>query len=219
MGRPCLPRGAPSFIYIGRNTVKKFIVGAISVFALVLSGISTSNASPIPNLSCDGVYSGTYHNVTVPEGASCTLTADSVITGGVHAKRGALNLFDYSATGHNVMAMGVVHDVVIGTEGCKYDPPVGNNVMVKFSHNVLICYVAADNNIVVTGNDGKITVRDSSAGNNIMVNRNKKYVADGPVKHKRAGAIRLLRLTAGGHVTSKHNHHRLVIRKDIVSGH
>jgi len=99
----------------------------------------------------------------------------------------------------------VTGTVLIGPTGCKFDPLVGNNVHVTKSHNVLICFVTTRNNILVTGNDGRVSVRDSVAGNNIHVDRNRAWVKDGPVRHNRPGAIRLLRDTAGNHIHVFHN--------------
>jgi hypothetical protein len=201
--------------------MKTFAIAVLTGLILAMTPVATA-APAAPNLKdCDGVYSsGTYRNVTVQAGSSCTLNPGVTVIGGVRAAKGASDLYVHTSVGRNIQAKGVTGTVMVGPRGCKYDPPVGNNVHVSDSHNVLICFVDAGNNIMVTGNDGQITVRDSSADNNVMVNRNLKYVADGPVKHKHAGAIRLLRVTAGGHVTTKGNDpSRLIIRRDIIAGH
>lgn len=198
----------------------------LAYIAALLVGLSITmtplaSAAPVQNLKdCDGVYSGTYRNVTVQPGGSCALTAKATVLGGVHAKKGAKNLYVHTTVGRNIQAKGVTGTVQVGPAGCKYDPPIGNNVHVSDSHNVLICWVAAKNNISVTTSDGRITVRDSSAGQNIRVDRNLAYVKDGGSPgHAHPGTIRLLHLRAGGHVTSKGNDpSRKIVRKNIVAG-
>ena len=199
--------------------MRKYLLG-LAACLLILTGFATSaEASPVPNVKdCNSVltaadYPDGVKNVTVQEGGSCTLAEGLVVTGGVHAKKGAVNLYVYTAVGHNIQAMGVTGTVHIGPADCGYDPPVGNNVMVKDSHNVLICAVSAGNNIKVTGNDGKITVRDSWAGNNIDVSRNLPYVEDAvPSGHLNPDWIRVIRNKAGNHITAKGNARPVVMR-------
>lgn len=193
---------------------KIIVVVALAVLLILLFVTAPSDAAPVKNLNnCDGVYSGTYKNVTVQSGGSCTLTADAVVLGGVHAKKGAKNLYVHTATGRNIQAHGVTGTVHVGPVGCKYDPPVGNNVMVKDSHNVLICYVHAGNNIKVTDNDGCITVRDSIAENNLTVSRNDRFTGNCNLSHRRPGAIRVLNNGYGNHLTVTANSGRLEIVK------
>ena len=194
------------------------VLTVIVLFFVMLA--SESDAAAVKNLkNCDGVYSGTYKNVTVQPGGSCTLTPDATVLGGVHAKKGAENLYVQTAVGLNVQAHGVTGTVYVGPgpnkngKLCTYDPPVGNNVMVKDSHNVLICYVHADNNIKVTDNDGCITVRKSVAENNLTVARNEAFTGDCNAKHSRPGAIRVLKNGYGNQLTVKDNSGRLELVK------
>jgi hypothetical protein len=159
-------------------------------------------------IQCDGVLNlgdAPKAKLVVASGASCTVV-DSTIKS-LRARPGAVDVkvIDTEVT-RNLMVRGATGTVHIGPAGCRYDPMVGNNVIVRNSHNVLICFTSVDNNIMVRNNDGRITVRDSSAGNNIMVNRNLAYVADpGGPTHVRAGAIRLLRLQADNHIVARGN--------------
>ena len=197
----------------------KFIVIAFCSMFLFGTGLAPAASAASANFTCDGTYTGvTVKNVRVAPGASCTLI-DSVVTGNVHARNPVdVKILDTDVA-HNVMVMGATGTVVVGSAGCKYDPHAGNNVMVKKSHNVLICFMDVDNNIRVTGSDGRITVRNSSAGRNIGVDRNLAYVSDGATDHANPGAIRLLNLTAGGHVTTKHNDpSRTIVRRNITTG-
>lgn len=176
--------------------MKKILVMLATFVMLFAMGFAPANATPGPkNLRCDSVVSGgTYKNVTVNKGDSCTLV-DVVLTGGFHAKKGSVNVSLRDTTvGHNIQVNGATGNVFIGNKnGCKYDPVVGNNVHVTNSHNVLICYVTSGNNIMVTRNDGKVTVRDSSAGNNLMVRNQKAFVADaGKPDHRNVDYVRIL---------------------------
>lgn len=198
------------------------IMGAAALIAAAVGTVATApaHAGAVKNLKhCDGVMHGVYKNVTVQAGDSCTLAADATVLGNVHAKKGAKNLIVHTEVAHNIQAMGVTGLVMVGPKGCGYDPRVGNNVHVSKSHNVLICQVSADNNIMVSTSDGRITVRDSSAVHNVKVNRNLAYVSDGhDTDHANPGTIRLINVT-GHHVTTKHNDpSRKIIRRNVIEG-
>jgi hypothetical protein len=112
---------------------------------------------------------------------------------------------------HNIKVTGTTGYTIIGNKGCIFDPHVGNNIKVSDSHNVLICQESVDNNIKVTRNDGRITVRDSSAAHaNILVRNNYKFNPNSHdvIHHKRPGRIRVLDCAAKEHIFVKHNHGR-----------
>jgi len=196
--------------------VRTSIITLAMLTGVALSVAAPTQSAPVKNLKdCNGTYSGTYRNVTVQAGGSCTLSPGATVLGGVHAKKGAANLLVYTDVGHNIQADGVTGTVIIGPPGCKFDPVVGNNIHVNASHNVLICETTTKNNILVTDNDGRVTVRDSVAGNNIHVDRNRAWVKDGGEHHNRPGAIRLLRDSAGNHIHVFHNDpSRVLVLKD-----
>jgi len=182
----------------------KKIFALIAALAMVLAFMGVANAQSQPkNIRCDStVTGGTYKNVTVRSGDSCTLSGVTV-TGNVHGMKGSVDISILDGTvAHNVQVNGSTGTVRIGNKtGCKYDPPVGNNVHVTNSHNVVICYVNADNNIMVTRNDGRVTVRDSSAGNNLSVSRQLPYVSDGNDNdHRHPEYVRILDNTWGNHL-------------------
>lgn len=188
--------------------MRKFIAvlaGAIIILTLLAS--VPSNATPVPNLrDCDGVYTNqVFKNVTVKKGSSCTIV-DSTIHN-VHGKKGAADiiLLD-SPVSHNIQVQGATGTVKVGPKkGCSYDPPVGNNVMIKNSHNVLLCYLTVDNNIRVTGNDGCITLRNNIAYRNITVARNKKFTGGCNTNHRNPEAIRVIANAYGNHLTVSKN--------------
>lgn len=182
---------------------------AATAAALAVIALAPAAASAAPKtLVCNGTYTGgTYFSVRVPAGASCTLT-DAKVTHGVHARNAANVVLVNTDVVRNINIRGTTGMTEIGTPTnasgprmlrCNIDPTVGNNVMVRNSHDVLICQVHAKNNIMVTGNDGQITVRDSQAGN-IMVNRNLPWTGPQLNTHPNPGAIRLLSDTAKNHI-------------------
>lgn len=202
--------------------MKKKIIAAVAAIVLALALVfivsSSANAKPdhVKNVTCSNeTLTGTYKNVTVAKNASCTLDGATVL-GNVKANRVYDVLIYDTEVAHNIHVMRSIGDVVIGVKGCKVDPHAGNNINVSKSHNVLICQETVDNNIQVKGNDGKITVRDSSAGNNIQVMNNLPYTTydtDEPTNHRLPDAIRVLRSTYGNHLMIKHNADRPVISK------
>ena len=153
-----------------------------------------------PILTCDGVYRNrTFKHVRVRPGDTCVLR-DSVVTGNFKARNPeTVRLID-TALRRNVMVRGATEDVVIGNSGCRFDPTVGNNLVVRNSHNVVICWMTVKNNIKVVGNDGRISLFNNKVGSNISVSRNEAYVADPGTQHKSPGAIRLRHNTAGQHI-------------------
>lgn len=182
----------------------KQLVGVAAVTAALTAGAvagATQADKPPRNLTCTGkVVGGEYHHVKVPRGKSCTLV-DATVTGNLRARDAEnVRVLD-TPVRHNLMVVGATGDVKIGNRvGCGYDPVVGNNVVVRGSHNVLLCRLSLGNNLTVRGNDGRISVRDNRVDNNLRVSRNDKYDGDGPSGHRKPGAIRLLRNTAGNHV-------------------
>lgn len=187
--------------------MKKIVVSFMAIFALVFAGLGAvpSSATDKPkNLICSSTAEaplvGTFKNVKVKKGDSCYII-DSTITGNVLANGAVdVSIID-TAIGHNVNVNAASGDVYVGSRGCKYDPVVGNNVKVHNSHNVLICWVSADNNIMAKQNDGRVTVKNSSAGNNIMVTNQDPYVSDGgDTDHRNPDYVRIIKSTYGNHV-------------------
>lgn len=116
---------------------------------------------------------GTYKNVFVPEGASCLTSDGVIITGNFMATKspGVISLID-TPVGHNLMVDGATTRVTIGSADCRVDPHVANNLKVTNSNNVAICEMTIDNNLMLTGNTGRIMVRDNTVCQNIRVVRN-----------------------------------------------
>lgn len=186
--------------------MKHVLPAFMLALALVVAGIvltpAPSSAAADPIFVCDGHYKDrTFKHVRVPEGATCVLR-DSTVTGNFMARNPRTVKILDTEVRRNTMVRGATRDVVIGNAGCRLDPLAGNNIKVTRSHNVAICWMTVKNNIMVRGNDGRITLTHNSVGRNIDVSRNKAYDPDpaDATKHKAPGAIRVKFNEAGGHI-------------------
>jgi hypothetical protein len=197
--------------------LKKFLVlvAALVMTVVGLSGTATAQVDPWTDCAntASTPLTGTYRNVEVSEFASCYMEG-AVVTGNFFARNTPNNVVLLNTEfAHNVRVYGATGQTTIGIAGCRQDPPIGNNIRVTDSHNVLICQMTVDNNITVKRNDGRITVRQSSAGNNVFVDRNKRYnpkAGDGT--HRAAGDIRLFGVHADNHVFVRLNKRDLRLR-------
>ncbi len=161
---------------------------------------------------CYGVVSGEVLNkVVVPKGESCVLV-DTHVNGSVVSWGGRNVTLADTTVRKNINLNGVTGDVTFGSKGhaCRFDPYVGGSLTVKNSHNVLICQASVCDEIVVDNNDGKITVRDSSA-RKVTITNNNKYDADGKYVY-RDKVIRVLNVDADEFVI-KGNAPRKVVRR------
>ncbi len=122
---------------------------------------------------CDGTYRHrTFITVVVQDGDTCRIFG-SVIRRNLRTT-GSPRLVKVINTPirRNVVVRNVTERVIIGTRGCRVDPRVGNNVLVRDSHNVALCQMSVDNNIAVKFNTGRVLVRDNIACNNLRVVEN-----------------------------------------------
>jgi hypothetical protein len=144
-----------------------FLVGAID------SAYAGVRPPPGPNFNCNGTFSGqTFRNVRIQAGATCIIT-NSTITGNVQGTGGnVVRIINTDITGNGVNIRDVTGSVTIGSAGCAVDPFVNNNLMVTDSNNVAICEMSIENNLVLTGNTGRLMARDNIACNNIRVENN-----------------------------------------------
>ncbi len=113
-------------------------------------------------------------NVVVPDGATCVIT-NSTIEGNVRTwgagEPEMVRLIDTDVR-HNIHLRNVTGRVTIGASGCRIDPEVGNNLMVRNSNNVAICEMSIANNLVLRNNTGRLMARDNLVCNNIRIVRN-----------------------------------------------
>jgi hypothetical protein len=197
--------------------MKKTLLAALVVLGTTTAAtLVMTSAHAAPVLVCDNhrsnPYTGRYDHVVVPAGASCYMDG-AVVLGNFKALHGAVDVYLIDTrVDRNIHIIRAKRDVKIGPRHCKYDPHVGNNVIVTRSHNVAICFTRAENNIAVTRNDGRIILRDDHAGQDIRVVDNWKYhhlVGDG--HHRLIGAIRLRDNTAGRHIVVRRNHGRTLL--------
>lgn len=199
--------------------MKKTLLAALMVLgttaaATLVAPAPAANAASA--LVCDNhrgnPYTGRYTNVTVPKGASCYMQ-DAVVLGNFKALHGAVDVYLINTrVKWNIHIIRAQRDVKIGPRHCKFDPLVGNNVIVTRSHNVAVCFTRAANNITVSRNDGRISLRGDHAGSNIRVVDNWAYRRQpGDGHHRLIGAIRLRDNTAGRHINVLRNHGRKLL--------
>jgi hypothetical protein len=205
--------------------MKKKVLAALMVMgttAALGQAVPVTHAAPgdkAQKLVCDNTkddpYTGTYASVRVPKGASCYLQ-DATVEGNVMANHGAVDVWIVdTAVERNIKIRGAERDVKIGSEDCKVDPVAGNNIMVTRSHNVAICWMTVDNNIMVTRNDGRMMLRDNTVGNSIRVTKNLPYAPQpGDGDHVDIDAIRVYRNTAERHIVLRDNSDRPLILKE-----
>jgi len=142
----------------------------------VLLGLSVAPASAEAqpkNTTCNGTLeAGTFKNVRVAADADCFVGPEVTITGNFFAVKspGVINV--NTDIGRNFIVAGATGSVTFGPEGCRVDPHVDNNLIVRNSNNVAICQATVDNNIMLRNNTGRLMLRDSVACNNIKVVRN-----------------------------------------------
>jgi hypothetical protein len=192
---------------------RRFIVAAattvfIASGTMALGGSAATAQASGRSIQCDGLTvlgHAPKTKVVVPSGASCTLKNSTVKS--VRGLPGAVDVKVYNTVvKRNLMVRHATGTVHIGDRDCGFDPSVGNNIIVRNSHNVLICVVRVRNNVMVRNNDGRITVRENEVRRNIRVNRNLAYAphADENPPPWAAG-IRILHNNAGGHIVARDN--------------
>jgi hypothetical protein len=162
---------------------------------------------------CEGVLSGAVlNNVVVPRGAHCVLV-DTWVNGSVKSNGGRSVILADSTIRRNVNLNHITGDVVFGSKGqaCRFDPYVGGSIFVKNSHNVLVCQASVCKDIVLKNNDGRITVRKSTA-RRVVITHNKRFESDGDRAHRNESVIRLIRVGADKFVI-KNNAPRRVTRR------
>jgi hypothetical protein len=144
-----------------------FLVGAVD------SAYAGVQPPPGPNFNCNGTFSGqTFRNVRIQAGATCIIT-NSTITGNVQGTGGdVVRIINTDITGNGVNIRDVTGSVTIGSAGCEVDPFVNNNLIVTGSNNVAICEMSIENNLVLSGNTGRLMARDNTACNNIRIEDN-----------------------------------------------
>lgn len=136
-----------------RTRATSVAVAAIATGSLVCAGVAL--AAPAPDASCTGVLAaGTYQDVTVPAGATCSISKGDNILHDLIILKGA-NLVDFGASiGHDVTANApnsleiggvsggnpgtVGHDIeIVGTTGTS---PTGTNYVCNqhVGHDVVV---------------------------------------------------------------------------------
>ena len=153
------------------NRITVLLASMVLPAAFLVGAWDSAHAGgPPPNFNCDGEFSGmTFRNVRINDGATCIIT-NSTITGNVQGFGGHLvRIIDTDITGNGVNIRDVTGSVTIGSEDCRVDPFVNNDLIVTGSNNVAICDMSIENNLILRDNTGRLMARDNTACNNIRV--------------------------------------------------
>lgn len=153
------------------NRITVLVACAVFPAVFVVGAWDSAHAGgPPPNFDCNGTFDGlTFKNIRISEGATCIIT-NSTITGNVQGTGGdVVAILDTDITGNGVNIRDVTGSVTIGSAGCDVDPFVNNNLMVTDSRNVAICDMSIENNLVLSGNTGRLMASNNTACNNIRV--------------------------------------------------
>jgi hypothetical protein len=194
------------------------VMGTLAATSLYANSPAPAAVEAIA-LVCDNTrddpYTGTYASVTVPEGASCYLR-NAEVTGNLKALHGAVNVYVINTdVARNIHIRGAERNVKIGPSGCKVDPVVGNNLKVVRSHNVTICFMSVNNNIMVRRIDGRIGLKRNTLGQTLGVTNNLAYrYQPGDGHHRAPGAIRMHHNEAGQQIVVRNNADRGLILWD-----
>lgn len=153
--------------------IKRTVIAVLATLGTLLGlGVAPASAAA-PNAICSGTLAaGTYNNVTVAPGANCFVGTNVTILGNFRATKSPGRVIVRTDVGHNFIVAGATGRVTFGPKGCHADPRAGNNLIVRNSRNVAICFATVDNNIVLRNNTGRLMLRDSLACNNIRVVNN-----------------------------------------------
>ena len=95
-------------------------IAALGALAILVLPAAAGAAGP-SNLQCNGTYSGTYANVTVPANGVCNLQNATVLGNAVVLTGGSLNLGDPSG------AVTINGNVAVGRNG-SFSQPIGSTV-------------------------------------------------------------------------------------------
>ncbi|MDQ4038573.1 MAG: hypothetical protein M3313_09550 [Actinomycetota bacterium] len=176
--------------------MKRLFGGLVAGIAIAFLTVSPAQAAPATE--CTGtITGGTTGSLIVPEGETCTLegvtvngnirieaggaliTDDSTINGNVRGNGArTVQLIDTDVVGTgttgNITLTGTTGKIVIGSEGCRVDPAVGNNItLIDNEGNISICYMTVGETINVQGtDDGRIGIHNNTVGNSLIVQDN-----------------------------------------------
>ena len=173
-----------------RHPMKKLFLASVVVVIVGLAALAaTTPALADGNTECVGAFTGTAHNVVVPEGAHCEMTA-ATVTGNVHVLSGASLRASASQIAGNVegthsawvclqfgsTAGGNFH--VNGgdagtTTGFDISTSVGGNAHV--TENAGLTFIDAASvggNVDVSKNTGTLEIEFNTIGGNVQVKDN-----------------------------------------------
>jgi hypothetical protein len=153
--------------------------------------VKKQTAAPEVTICRGVIVNQVLNDVQVRENGNCTLV-NVYVNGSVNAE-GAYNLtMGGSEVVGNVNADNMTGSLLIGSNDndCSADPRVGGSVWARHSHNVILCHLQVCHSVVLTHDDGRMMVRDST-GRRLVVRHNDTFVKDGDPQHKALAGIRL----------------------------
>ncbi len=141
-------------------------------------GGAPTNTAPVTDIVCSTTYSAqTYNNVTVPNGATCTLNG-SVVRGNIKVNTGAtLSAFGVQVAG-NIQAQGAASvRVEPGTQAASElavsaNSFVGGSVQLVQGNAVTINSMRVTGDILLDSNQGQLAVENASIGGNLQAFQN-----------------------------------------------
>ncbi len=184
-------------------SMRKAFAGAIAAFAIITGvGVAPVHAVPAEECTTTMEGGTTTGSLVVPEGATCTLLGVTV-NGSVEVEKGAslftndlngvnttingnvrgmdaktVRIIDTDVIGQNMMTgninlQGTTGPIVIGSEGCRVDPLVGNNILlINNLGTIAICEMTIGETIELKGNAKNIGVYDNVIGNSLNIANN-----------------------------------------------
>ncbi len=200
------------------------------VAAVATAGILQVPAHAVEATRCDGLVTGAVTRLVVKAGDVCRLrnatvegniriepggallAYDSIINGSVNGTGARfVEIIDTDVIGTgttgNINLSDTAGRIIIGNDGCAFDPRVGNNIKLTDNHgNIAICMMTVGETITLQGNDGnkRIGVFDNVVGNTLSVTGNEEQfirLRDNEVGTTEGGAITIKNNTTTGDAT------------------
>jgi hypothetical protein len=200
----------------------------VFVLALVAGalGMTPGAALGATATECSGSLTGSFENIRVPAGATCTLDG-ATVSGSIRVGDGATLITDDSTVAMNVfardaasvqlidtVALGEINlqrtsgGITIGSEGCAVDPVAdGNIVLLDNDGPIAVCFMTL-RNLIVQRNSDRIGLFHNDVSNNLIVTQNSGRV------------IRVRDNVVGGNtlITQNTSSKLILVKANTVSG-
>ena len=171
--------------------MKRILLAAgVASAALVTAGLTAPAAlASAPNATCTGTLPpGTYQNVTVPAGASCTINGSDNITGDVTVATGA-TLTDLGA-------------------------PIGGNLQADHALEISVIGGSVGGNLQLTATSQENVVCGETVGNDLVVQNGAEFLTGNAFLERCIGSQSRI----GGNLTVQNNPGRVDVEHNTVTG-